>query len=88
MALLLVAALLGGFITFVMLLHYGILAALVGAPFGGSFLALMAGLLQAVLRTRAERSVDPASDISAATQLLAPSTAEPARRSTHSPVPS
>jgi hypothetical protein len=37
MALLLVEALLGRFITFAMLLSYSILAALVGTPFGGSF---------------------------------------------------
>ena len=53
MALLLVAALLGGFATFAMLLPYGIFIALVGAPFGGSFLCLMAGLVLALLRTRA-----------------------------------
>jgi hypothetical protein len=62
MALFLVAALLGGFVTFAILLPYGILIALVGAPFGGSFLTLMAGLLLALLRTRAERSIEPASD--------------------------
>jgi hypothetical protein len=69
MVLLLVAALLGGFITFAMLLPYGILTALVAAPFGGSFLTLLAGLLLALLRTRAELSVEPASDIPTATQV-------------------
>jgi hypothetical protein len=73
-ALLLVAALLGGFITFVMLLPYGILTALVGVPLGGSFLTLMAGLLLALLRTRAERSVEPASSIVTATQSTRPIT--------------
>jgi len=56
MVLLLASALLGGSITFVTLLSYGILPALAGAPFGGSFLALLAGLLLASLRTAAERS--------------------------------
>lgn len=74
MALLLVAALLGGFVTFAILLPYGILTALVGAPFGGSFLTLLAGLLLALLRTRAERSVEPASDIPTATQIIRPIT--------------
>jgi hypothetical protein len=62
MVLLLVAALLGGFITFAVLWPYGVLVALVGAPFGGSFLCLMAGLLLALMRTRAKRGVEPASD--------------------------
>jgi hypothetical protein len=88
MALLLVTALSGGFVTFVMLLPYGILTALVGAPFGGSLLAFMAGLLLALLRTRAERSIKPGSGIPTATQLLAPSPAEPTRRSARSPVSS
>ena len=74
MALLLVAALLGGFVTFAIFLPYGILTALVGAPFGGSFLTLLAGLLLALLRTRAERSVEPASDIPTATQIIRPIT--------------
>jgi hypothetical protein len=69
MALLLVAALLGGFATFAMLLPYGILVALLGAPFGGSLLCLMAGLLLALLRTRAERGVEPASAISIAAHM-------------------
>jgi hypothetical protein len=56
MPLLLVAALLGGSITFTMLLSYGIFPALAGAPFGGSILTLMAGLFLAFVRTRAERS--------------------------------
>jgi hypothetical protein len=74
MALLLVATLLGGFITFALLWPYGILVALVGAPFGGSFLCLMAGLLLALLRTRAERDVDPASDMPTAAHITRPIT--------------
>ena len=56
MPLLLIAALLGGSITFTTLLSYGIFPALAGAPFGGSVLTLMAGLFLAFVRTRAERS--------------------------------
>ena len=56
MVLLLSAALLGGFITFVTLMPYGLLVAIAGAPFGGSLTALVAGLVLAHLRTRAERS--------------------------------
>jgi hypothetical protein len=74
MVLLLVAALLGGFATFAMLLPYGILVALLGAPFGGSLLCLMAGLLLALLRTRAERGVEPASAISTAAHMARPDT--------------
>jgi hypothetical protein len=74
MALLLVAALLGGLVTFAMLLPYGVLTALVGAPFGGSFMTLMAGLLLAFLRTRAERSIEPASDTPTATHVTRPIT--------------
>jgi hypothetical protein len=66
MILLLVAALLGGLITFAMLLPSGILVALVGAPFGGSFLILLAGCLLAFQRTRAERGVELASETPAA----------------------
>jgi hypothetical protein len=55
MLLLLAAALLGGLITFAVLWPYGALIAIVGAPFGGSALALLAGLLLAFLRTRVER---------------------------------
>jgi hypothetical protein len=74
MALLLVAALIGGFITFAMLLPYGIFVALLGAPFGGSALTLMAGLLLAILRTRAEHSAEPASDTSTAAHITRPIT--------------
>ncbi|MBB4041553.1 small-conductance mechanosensitive channel [Microvirga flocculans] len=56
MILLLVAALLGGSFTFAMLLPYGILSAFIGAPLGGSFLCLLAGLVLALLRSRVERS--------------------------------
>ncbi|MBL0408125.1 hypothetical protein JKG68_29980 [Microvirga aerilata] len=62
MALLLVAALLGGLMTFAVLLPSGILTALVAAPFGGSLLTLIAGLLLAYLRTKAERRGEPGSN--------------------------
>jgi hypothetical protein len=55
MIVLLVAALIGGLGTFAVLLPYGVLTALICAPFGGSFLTLIAGLLLAFVRTRAER---------------------------------
>jgi hypothetical protein len=56
MALLLVAALLGGSITFATLLPYGFFTALAATPLGGSLVTLLAGLILAVLRTRAERN--------------------------------
>ncbi len=74
MALLLVAALLGGFATFAILLPSGILIALLGAPFGGSLLCLMAGLLLALLRTRAERGVEPDAALSPAAHIARPTT--------------
>ena len=55
MIVLLAAALIGGLVTFAALLPYGVLIAFLGAPFGGSFLTLIAGLLLAFVRTRAER---------------------------------
>jgi hypothetical protein len=69
MALLLIAALLGGFAIFGVLLPHGALTALVATPFGGSFLCLMAGLLLALLRTRAERSVEATSDVPTASHI-------------------
>jgi hypothetical protein len=74
MALLLVAALVGGFATFAILLPCGMLIALLGAPFGGSLLCLMAGLLLALLRTRAERGLEPASAMSTAVHMVRPKT--------------
>ena len=55
MVVLMTAALVGGFISFVMLWPYGALAAFLGAQLGGTFLALMAGLLLAWRRAKAER---------------------------------
>ncbi len=72
MIFLLVAALLGGVVTFAMLLPYGVLTAFVGAPFGGSFLTFLAGLLLALLRTRAERRDAPASDVPPAAHVSRP----------------
>jgi hypothetical protein len=48
------AALIGGLITLVVLWPYGVLVAFTVAPFGGSFFALVAGLLLALLRATAE----------------------------------
>jgi hypothetical protein len=56
-----VAALLGSFMTIAVILPYGLLVALVSAPFGASFLTLVVGLLLAFLRTRAEPRIKPAS---------------------------
>jgi hypothetical protein len=58
MIVLMVAALVGGLVTFAMLWPYGVLIALMGAPFGGSLLTLLAGLLLAFLSTRAEQKQD------------------------------
>jgi hypothetical protein len=69
MVILLVAALLGGFTTLIVLLPHGMLVALVGALFGGSFLTLMAGLLLAYFRTKAERQIEPASNMLTETQV-------------------
>lgn len=55
MIVLLAAALVGGLGSFVVLWPYGALAALLGAQFGATFLALMAGLLLALRRAKAER---------------------------------
>jgi hypothetical protein len=55
MILLMVAAWIGGSVTFAVLWPYGALMALLSAPFGGSLAALFAGLWPAILRTTAER---------------------------------
>lgn len=55
MIVLLAAALVGGLGSFVVLWPYGALAALLGAQLGGTFLALVAGLLLASRRAKAER---------------------------------
>jgi hypothetical protein len=55
MVVLIVAAILGGLSTFALLFPYGALAAFIGAPFGGSFLALVVGMLMAFRSARAER---------------------------------
>ena len=59
MFLLAFAALIGGVITFAALWPYGFLLALVATPFGGSILALLAGLALAFQRTS---GTDPARD--------------------------
>ncbi len=55
MIVLLAAALVGGLGSFVVLWPFGALAAFLGAQLGGTFLALMAGLLLAWRRAKAER---------------------------------
>jgi hypothetical protein len=50
----------GAFITTTLLWPYGPLLALISAPFGGSFLALLAGLLLTFRKRKQERSI-PAS---------------------------
>jgi membrane associated rhomboid family serine protease len=57
-----VAALLGAFVTIASILPNGLFVAFVSAPFGGSLMALIAGLLLAFLRTRAEHRIEPAPD--------------------------
>jgi hypothetical protein len=56
MIVIVVAALFGAASTFAALLSYGIVAALLGAPLGGSLAALVAGILIATSRTSAKRS--------------------------------
>lgn len=56
MIVIVVAALFGGASTFAALLSYGITAALLGAPLGGSLAALVAGILIATSRTSAKSS--------------------------------
>jgi membrane associated rhomboid family serine protease len=55
MIVLLAVGLIGGLATFAVLLPFGALTALLGAPFGGSFLTLIAGLLLAFISPRAKR---------------------------------
>jgi hypothetical protein len=57
MLLLPTTALIGGSVTFALLWPYGAFLALVSAPFGGSFLALLMGLQLAFLERKQERSI-------------------------------
>ena len=50
-------ALIGSFVTVVVLWPYGAFFALVSAPFGASFLALLVGLLLTFLERKQERSI-------------------------------
>jgi len=50
-------ALIGASVTFALLWPYGAFLALVSALFGGSFLALLAGLLLTFLERKQERSI-------------------------------
>jgi hypothetical protein len=54
MILLIAAAFMGAFITFVLLWPYGFLIAFLGAPFGASFLSLIVSLRQASSGARCE----------------------------------
>ena len=56
MIVLVFAALIGGFGTLAVFWPYGAFTALVAAPFGGSLLALVAGLLLASLPRRTKQS--------------------------------
>jgi hypothetical protein len=56
MILVLPTALIGASVTFALLWPHGAFLALVSAPFGGSFLALLAGLLT-FLERKQERSI-------------------------------
>jgi hypothetical protein len=56
MVLLVAAVIVGGLATFALLFQFGPLTALVIAPFGGSFSALLAGLLLAFRRAHRSRS--------------------------------
>ena len=55
MIVLLAAAVVGGVASFTMLWPYGVLTALLGAQLGGTFLLLVAGLLIALQRSKAEQ---------------------------------
>ena len=57
MILVLPTALIGASVTFALLWPHGAFLALVSAPFGGSFLALLAGLLLTFLERKQERSI-------------------------------
>ena len=56
MVFIVLTALIGAASTFATLLPYGIVASFVGAPIGGSFAALLAGILIATLRTIRDRN--------------------------------
>jgi hypothetical protein len=56
MVFIILTALIGAASTFTALLPFGFIASLVGAPVGGSFAALLAGILIAALRTIRERT--------------------------------
>lgn len=58
MAVLLVAALIGGLGTYALFSPYGTLAALLGASIGGSCFALAAGLFLASRSSRAKRKLE------------------------------
>ncbi len=65
MILLIAAAIVGGPITVALLWPYGLAVALLGAPFGASFLALIAGLLLAGSRAKAKRKLNRTNDLPA-----------------------
>jgi hypothetical protein len=88
MILLVVALIVGGLATFALLLQFGALTALVIAPFGASFSALLAGLLLAFRRTdrKQKRPVKALSGGQRQRLKPASSRAAPAWRSTRGPV--
>jgi membrane protein implicated in regulation of membrane protease activity len=90
MILLLVAAIVGGLVTLVVLWHYGVITALIGATFGGSLSALLAGLVLALRRAMAERKRRSRSLSNSQSQSLkpAPVPASPALPTTDHPAQS
>jgi hypothetical protein len=65
MILLIAAAFVGGSLAFALLWPYGLLMAVLGAPCGGSFFALIAGLLLLGSRARAKRKLNRSVDLPA-----------------------
>jgi hypothetical protein len=90
MVLLVAAVIVGGLLTFAVLLQFGALTAFAIAPFGGSFSALLAGLLLAFWRAdrKQKRPVKALSRGRRQRLKPAPSRAAPAWGSTHGPLPS
>jgi hypothetical protein len=81
MVLLVAVVIVGGLATFAVLFQFGALTALVIAPFGGSFSALLAGLLLGFRRAEQKRPVKAISRGQRQRLKPAPSRAAPAWRS-------
>ncbi len=90
MVLLVAAVIVGGLATFAVLFQFGALTAFVIAPFGGSFAALLTGLLLAFWRADRKQKLPVKALSKGRRQRLkpAPSRAASAWRSTHGPLPS